>query len=740
MKIFSESHKTVFVVDHCPYMAESCRQHVEFDMLVKNRTQGIIPLAPISKSLWTCSVESSMEYCRIMYDIFPFKKLVNFIVSDSGAHVLNSWTQEDQNLQELMAALATVGPPNPRADPECCSILHGLVAAVETLCKITEYQHEARTLLMENAERVGNRGRIICITNAKSDSHVRMLEDCVQETIHEHNKLAANSDHLMQIQKCELVLIHTYPVGEDSLVSDRPKKELSPVLTSEVHSVRAGRHLATKLNVLVQQHFDLASTTITNIPMKPTFSVFEQEEQHANTSANYDVELLHHKDAHVDFLRSGDSHSGGSSREGPFKETVTLKWCTPRTNSIELHYCTGAYRISPVDVNSRPSSCLTNFLLNGRSVLLEQPRKSGSKVISHMLSSHGGEIFLHVLSSSRSILEDPPSISEGCGGRVTDYRITDFGEFMRENRLTPFLDPRYKIDASLEIPLERAKDQLEKHTRYWPMIISQTTIFNMQAVVPLAGVIVKESLTEEDVLNCQKTIYNLVDMERKNDPLPVSTVGTRGKGPKRDEQYRIMWNELETLVRAHISNSEKHQRVLECLMACRSKPPEEEERKKRGRKREDREDKSEQAGKEHGTEKPRPDADRLKGILERGKEELAEAEVIKDSPDSPEPPNKKPLVETDETPHMEKSKGPVSLLSLWSNRINTANSRKHQEFAGRLNSVNNRAELYQHLKEENGEEVGLTGGPRTAIPFLKCPRSPVVNRMETTENGKASRQ
>uniref|UniRef100_A0A8C0KGI8 Integrator complex subunit 13 n=1 Tax=Canis lupus dingo TaxID=286419 RepID=A0A8C0KGI8_CANLU len=653
MKIFSESHKTVFVVDHCPYMAESCRQHVEFDMLVKNRTQGIIPLAPISKSLWTCSVESSMEYCRIMYDIFPFKKLVNFIVSDSGAHVLNSWTQEDQNLQELMAALAAVGPPNPRADPECCSILHGLVAAVETLCKITEYQHEARTLLMENAERVGNRGRIICITNAKSDSHVRMLEDCVQETIHEHNKLAANSDHfslsLMQIQKCELVLIHTYAVGEDSLVSDRPKKELSSVLTSEVHSVRAGRHLATKLNILVQQHFDLASTTITNIPMK--------EEQHANTSANYDVELLHHKDAHVDFLKSGDTHIGGSSREGSFKETITLKWCTPRTNNIELHYCTGAYRISPVDVNSRPSSCLTNFLLNGRSVLLEQPRKSGSKVISHMLSSHGGEIFLHVLSSSRSILEDPPSISEGCGGRVTDYRIT---------------------------------------------------------VVPLASVIVKESLTEEDVLNCQKTIYNLVDMERKNDPLPISTVGTRGKGPKRDEQYRIMWNELETLVRAHINNSEKHQRVLECLMACRSKPPEEEERKKRGRKREDKEDKSEKAVKDYEQEKSWQDSERLKGILERGKEELAEAEIIKDSPDSPEPPNKKPLVDMDETPPVEKSKGPVSLLSLWSNRINTANSRKHQEFAGRLNSVNNRAELYQHLKEENG--------------------------METAENGKASRQ
>lgn len=54
-----------------------------------------------------------------------------------------------------------------------------------------------------------------------------------------------------------------------------------------------------------------------------------------------------------------------------------------------------------------------------------------------------------------------------------------------------------------------------------------------QQVVPLANLIVKETLTEEDVLTCQKTIYNLVDMERKNDPLPISTVGSRSKGSKR---------------------------------------------------------------------------------------------------------------------------------------------------------------------------------------------------------------
>ena len=90
---------------------------------------------------------------------------------------------------------------------------------------------------------------------------------------------------------------------------------------------------------------------------------------------------------------------------------------------IDIHQCMGSFPISPVDANSRPSLCLTNFLLGGRSVMLEQPRKSGAKILSHMLTSHGGQIYIHQLSTGRTILDDPPSISEGAGGRVIDYRI-----------------------------------------------------------------------------------------------------------------------------------------------------------------------------------------------------------------------------------------------------------------------------------------------------------------------------
>ncbi len=68
----------------------------------------------------------------------------------------------------------------------------------------------------------------------------------------------------------------------------------------------------------------------------------------------------------------------------------------------------------------------------------------------------------------------------GCRLNLVNICLQDFGEFMRENRLTPF--PDSMIDAAGTTPVDRAKSQLERHTRYWPMIISQTTIFNMQAV------------------------------------------------------------------------------------------------------------------------------------------------------------------------------------------------------------------------------------------------------------------
>lgn len=125
------------------------------------------------------------------------------------------------------------------------------------------------------------------------------------------------------------------------------------------------RDFANKMTHLILPHYDLASTTVTGIPMK--------EEQNASSSANYDVEIFHSRNSHSVILGS-ELMLPTSIKDGAEYETVTLKWCTPRGMASDLQPCLAQNRVTPVDVTSRPSSCLINFLLNGRSVLLEMPR------------------------------------------------------------------------------------------------------------------------------------------------------------------------------------------------------------------------------------------------------------------------------------------------------------------------------------------------------------------------------
>jgi len=580
---FPLSHKTVFIIDHSPAFGASSKQPIDYDIISRSgrASAGLIPLAPINKTLWTCTVESIIEYARIVYDIYGVDHEIRLVVSDHEATVLNSWLHGHQNVTSLMNGLARSGAPSRSKNQEECNIIRGLTKAVELLGEPTPQQMEKMTPKTGASARISsmpdlpNRGRIVCMTSAKNDAQVKMLMACLSDTIAKHNKAAA-SENLLPIQNCELSLVHVTPADEEPKIRPRSLgEEVAPsqgfMLSSEVIPCRSGAQLANLLVHLAQRHHRLACTTVTGIPMK--------EEQNAATSANYDVELVHPMEAHQHLIRSDAASIAKDSTGG---ETIVLKWCTPRSNVAELHHCVGAWPISPVDVNSRPSSCLTNFLLGGRSVMLEQPKKSGAKVLSHMLSSHGGQVFIHLLSAKRSILEDAPSISEGPGGRITDYRIPDFCQLMKTQLLAPGSNtiPSDKaVDPQLGGPNLRARSLIERNTRYWPLVISETIVFHsnlLSSVDPLPSLVLKESLSHDELLDCQKIIYNLVDMETKNTPLPIPggvapmTTGKGAKGhTKKDEQFRQLWMELEKLVRCYADTSPEHRKILECLLKCK---------------------------------------------------------------------------------------------------------------------------------------------------------------------------
>lgn len=299
---------------------------------------------------------------------------------------------------------------------------------------------------------------------------MKSLEEIFNTVIVQQNTLSATNSEILNIEKCHLVIINLYPATIESLVTNRGFQDITPILSSEIHSVRAG-NLSSKLTHLIMPHYDLASTTVTGIPMK--------EEQNASSSANYDVEIFHGSKAH-NVLLSSELMLPRSVKEGADYETVTLKWCTPRgCGANDLQACLAQHRVTPVDVTSRPSSCLINFLLNGRSVLLEMPRKSGGKITSHLLSAHGGEIFIHTLNVARSCLEDPPSVSEGVGGKVWDYRITDFGALMQINRLVPLKQiPERNPDTNLF----KMRSRISRYSKYFPLTLGTTVLYNIRQV------------------------------------------------------------------------------------------------------------------------------------------------------------------------------------------------------------------------------------------------------------------
>lgn len=88
-----------------------------------------------------------------------------------------------------------------------------------------------------------------------------------------------------------------------------------------------------------------------------------------------------------------------------------------------------------------------------------------------------------------------------------------------------------------------------------------------QTVDPIPRIITKDKISEDEVLQCKQVIYNLISQETKHEPLNLVNLGQRMKGQKREEQYKVMWNELETLLKNNL-HSENHRSIYNALLEC----------------------------------------------------------------------------------------------------------------------------------------------------------------------------
>lgn len=618
-----------------------------------------------------------------MWDIFSTSKLIRFIAVDKSAHRLNGWNTEDQNLNSFTNIFMNLGSPRTGLKVD---LDKGLKAAVDALSEPTEVQRTKRSTLTEDAAKVLNKGRVILVTQIECETEVVSIKEKFHDFIIQGNKVAAATDNLMPVNHCDLVILNYIKESSPAVMDNKVWHESSTLLSCELFNIHCGVSLAPKLCSLVLKHYKLASTTVTGIPMK--------EEQNANSSANYDVELFHPSIAHTAILKGIPSETAHlkTVREGTNYETVTLKWCTPRSSaSLELQHCSSAYRITSVDVNSRPSSCLTNFLLNGRWVMLEMPRKSGSKVISHMLASHGGDIYIHTLYTSRSVLEDPPSVSECVGGRVTDYRIPDFSDVIRLNMLAPH--PEVVLEEGEEgvLPLESSIELLKRHTKIWPITLASSFLFSLGHVVaPLRNIYIKDQLTEDEVVECKNVVFALMNMETRGENL-LSSSSFKGKAAlKKEEQYKVLWKELDDFLKAHLY-SPNHKEVIDCLADCQSKENSGSDAKK------DEKANYSQISLE---------SDQISSKISAEKK-TSKSGVSSKTPNEFTPARKKQRTESNLSKTATSSIGkrnPLSFYTLLENKFNSDHAKRRCEFKGRLKAENGIAKLYPNLQKEKDIE------------------------------------
>lgn len=354
---FPASHKTVFLLDHSNALFSQTTEEIEIESIKSSSQSGFPPVNKISKSIWTSATESVLEYARIVWDIFPPSsedwnehKLIRIALFNERecTKFFPSWDRKHQTAVSLANDLAKMAGRPPMTSNKFGGagklrekLRRGVRAALELLIENSEAQEYVKK---KDASLLVNAGRIVCITHAEDlQAFTEDFTSILEHEMIEINPNAASASNLSSLSKIDVHVVCCYSnlATPNQIPLEEIKRQVSHSINFVVTKVPGGMELSKLFLEMALNHFDLASTTVTGIPMK--------EEQNASSSANYDVELFHKASAHWRLLSDSLEKNKGyndlsnwmpqTAKEGFRYNTITLKWCTPRGSSADLHNC-----------------------------------------------------------------------------------------------------------------------------------------------------------------------------------------------------------------------------------------------------------------------------------------------------------------------------------------------------------------------------------------------------------------
>uniref|UniRef100_A0A095CB71 Protein asunder-like protein n=1 Tax=Schistosoma haematobium TaxID=6185 RepID=A0A095CB71_SCHHA len=338
---------------------------------------------------------------------------------------------------------------------------------------------------------------------------------------------------------------------------------------------------------LAECHYNLSSTLVQDIPMK--------EEANVNSgSSMYGVEILHRAEVHDMLKRRGiyekllvrtdsENNKSISRPHSGFSKTLGIKWVTPKTSDTNfLRFAVATYRVTLADVCHRASTCLAQFVLGGRSVALAHRLQSSFPALPNdsnlltscstdealLLTCHGSVMYIHVLGTIFPMTH-PQNIPLTSNPNLTpgDYRIQAFiDQILRPSRLAP---ASARLNYSV-FPKERAQQHIERQTRYWPLMESQTLLDKTKLAAPIFENLPKEYLEPSEISACEESIVNIVNSikqyvclsdSRKNSSKRGSSSGTLPVAPVLQAEAIVMATEFDYILSLYSDISTEHEQI-----------------------------------------------------------------------------------------------------------------------------------------------------------------------------------
>ncbi|KAK6051283.1 hypothetical protein COOONC_11215 [Cooperia oncophora] len=440
-------HKVLVVLDHGPRFARKAGNPLSITLKESsvNRTVG-----KCDKSLWTWCVEATLELHRTVSDLFSQERdpssarLMRLVLADYVGRVLQPrWGTQLVTQQELLASLSAIGLPSTNDDSESLA-LSGVTLAIEALSQLSEAQIKGEKNESSNEKKcsvskerssfsrepkcwedpspssvapetdrkvVENCGSVVIFTAYAEDERLTELENEVADMINGRNRIikSLQDSSFSCINHVKLYIINIFPGDQSSQVTSKSFREVSSTMSSCILSRSAGVELISAIHSVAIDIYDLVSTTVSGIPMKE-----EAQQGQPAIAINYDVELLHRREAHGQLERLGlvTANSTEDCRGlvilylmvfsgNATYPTTRLVWATPVPKGRWNMFPRTRLRLLR---DSFRSVCLSSYLLQGRNVMLEinHVAKSegllgnvGAKLIAHTLIAHGGHIYIH---------------------------------------------------------------------------------------------------------------------------------------------------------------------------------------------------------------------------------------------------------------------------------------------------------------------------------------------------------